>query len=207
MDASGSVGSSNFQKQKQFVAQFAQSFNIGNGTNDAQIGAITWSSAVYNQFNMDRYSTKTDLINAINGITYDSGATATHLALQYVMDNSFKPAAGDRVNVPNILIVMTDGKSNSPAQTLAEAQKLHQIPGLKVFVIGIGSGADQSELGHIASDSKNVFTVNDFNALQTIQNELKKQACSASSGNITNTSVSWLFMLFIRNCYISSWAA
>ena len=193
MDASGSVGSSNFQKQKQFVAQFAQSFNIGHGPNDVQIGALTWSSAVHNQFNMDRYGTKTALVNAINGITYDSGATATHLALQYIMTNSFKPAAGDRANVPNILIVMTDGKSNSPAQTLAEAQKLHQIQGLTVFAIGIGSGADQTELGHIASDSKNVFTVNDFNALQTIQNELKKQACSASSGNIINTWVSSLF--------------
>ena len=184
LDASGSVGSSNFQKQKEFVAQFAQSFDIGNGPNDVQIGAVTWSSAVYDQFSMNRFSTKTALVNAINGISYNSGATATHLALDYVMNNSFKPSAGDRGNVPNILIVMTDGKSNSPSQTLAAAQRLHQIAGLTVFAIGIGSGADKSELGQIASDSRKVFTVNDFNALQTIQTELKKQTCSASSGTV-----------------------
>ena len=131
---------------------------------------------------MNKFGSKTALINAINNIAYNSGATATHLALDYVMNNSFKPAAGDRANVPNILIVMTDGKSNSPSQTLAAAQRLHGIAGLTVFAIGIGSGADKSELGHIASDSRKVFTVNDFNALGTIQKELKKQACSASSG-------------------------
>lgn len=180
LDASGSVGTTNFQKQKDFVSKFVQAFNIGHGPQDVQIGAVTWSSAVHNQFNMNKYGTKTALQSAINGITYDSGNTQTHLALQYVMNNSFKPAAGDRPNVPNILIVMTDGQSTTPSQTLTETQKLHHIPNLKVFAIGIGSGVDRTELGHIASDSKHVFVVNSFDALTTIQTELKKKACKGN---------------------------
>ena len=180
LDSSGSVGTTNFQKQKQFVSQFAQSFTIGHGPNDVQIGAVTWASTVHNQFNMNRYGTKTALTTAINGITYNSGNTQTHLALQYVMNNSFKPAAGDRPNVPNILIVMTDGQSTSPTLTTAETQKLHRIPGLTVFAIGIGSGVDRAELGRIATDSKHMFTVSSFSALQSIHAALKKQACTGN---------------------------
>ena len=160
------------------MSDFAKSFNIGHGPQEVQIGAVTWASNVHNQFNMNRYTTKPTLINAINGITYNSGNTQTHLALKYVMANSFKPAAGDRPNVPNILIVMTDGQSTSPSLTTAETTKLHHIPGLTVFAIGIGSGVDRAELGRIASDSKHMFTVSSFSALQSIHAALKKTACT-----------------------------
>ena len=91
--------------------------------------------------------------------------------------NSFKTASGDRAGVANILIVMTDGKSNQPTLTVQEANKLHQ-QNIKVFAIGIGSGADRNELGHIATDAKHVFQVQNFDALSTLQAELKKTACT-----------------------------
>ena len=91
--------------------------------------------------------------------------------------NSFKTDSGDRDGVANILIVMTDGESNEPTLTVQESNKLHQ-QNIKVFAIGIGSGADRTELGHIASDAKYVFTVQNFDALSTLQTELRKTACA-----------------------------
>ena len=101
------------------------------------------------------------------------------------MANSFKPAAGDRPNVPNILIVITDGQSTSPSLTTAETVKLHKIPGLTVFAIGIGSGVDKNELGRIASDSKHVLTVSSFSSLQSIQASVKKTSlCRGNEGHV-----------------------
>ena len=171
------MGTSNFQKQKDFVARFAQSFDIG--PNKVQIGVETFSTAPHHQFNMNSHHDKTSLVNAIHHISYNSGGTRTDLALKYVESHSFKPATGDRSGVPNILIVMTDGQSNQPTLTRQETVKLHQM-NVKVFAIGIGSGASRTELGHIASDSHHVFTVTNFNALSTLQAELKKTACKGT---------------------------
>ena len=181
LDSSGSVGSSDFQKLKEFVAQFAQSVEIGNGPNEVQIGAVTWSTRVYNQFNMNTFSTKSALLNAINGISYDSGSTYTHLALRYIRVNSFQPSAGDRANVPNILVVITDGRSSYPSQTVIAAQALHAIPGLTIFAIGVGDGATD-ELGIIASDLRKVLGVKDFSTIQVLQTVIQRHICAANSG-------------------------
>lgn len=49
----------------------------------------------------------------------------------------------------------------------------------QIFAIGIGSGVDKTELGHIATDSHHVFQVSNFDALNTLQAELKKTACKS----------------------------
>ena len=175
LDSSGSVGTSNFQKQKDFVAHFAQSFDIG--PRNVQIGVVTFATTPHNEFNLNTYHNKHDTVNAINHIGYHSGGTRTDTALKYIEANAFKPQTGDRAGVANILIVMTDGKSNQPTLTRQETVKLHKL-NIKVFAIGIGSGVDKTELGLIASDAKHVFQVQNFNALNTLQAELKKTACT-----------------------------
>jgi len=59
--------------------------------------------------------------------SYHSGGTRTDLALNYVEANSFRNAAGDRPGVRNILIVMTDGWSNLPAETVIAANSVKTI--------------------------------------------------------------------------------
>ena len=188
LDSSGSVGSSNFQKQKDFIVRFAQSFDIG--PNKVQIGVETFSSTPHHEFNMNTYHDTTSLVDAIHRIGYHSGGTRTDLALKYVEFHSFNAATGDRLGVRNILIVMTDGLSNAPSLTYQESVKLHQR-NVKIFAIGIGSGPSRTELGYIASDSHHVFSVNDFNALSTLLTELKNAVCkcimrlvSSKKGNL-----------------------
>ena len=57
--------------------------------------------------------------------SYNAGSTHTDTALKYVEANSFTKAAGDRDQVANILIVMTDGQSNTPSATTTAATSLH----------------------------------------------------------------------------------
>lgn len=51
----------------------------------------------------------------------------------------------------------------------------------QVFAIGIGSGVDKAELRRIATDNQHVFQVNNFDALSTLQAELKKTACTSKN--------------------------
>ena len=51
--------------------------------------------------------------------------------------NSFKPINGDRPEAPNIVILLTDGKSNGVNPVEDEAEKLRQKL-VKIICVGIG---------------------------------------------------------------------
>lgn len=92
LDASGSVGSTNFQKVKDFVHDMMNSFNIGPTA--VQVGVDTFQSNVKSEFNMNKYSDRPAIQNAINNIQYTAGGTHTGEAIRFVRSDSFSSAAG-----------------------------------------------------------------------------------------------------------------
>ncbi|KAK7493781.1 hypothetical protein BaRGS_00014922 [Batillaria attramentaria] len=177
LDSSGSVGQSNFNKVKDFVKKFSRSFDIG--PNAVQIGVSTFDTHPRNEFWLNQHNTNASLINAIDHISYHAGNTHTDEALQFVRQNAFTKAHGDRDRVANILIVMTDGKSNNKQATLTQARQIHNS-NMNIFAIGVGSNVDHAELEAIASKPSNVFTVSNFDALDNIQAALQKTACEVN---------------------------
>ena len=96
------------------------------------------------------------------------------------MNGSVDKANGDRPNVPNILIVITDGQSTDQAATLQQAKNLHNL-GVNVLAVGVGDSVDQTELAGIASSAQNVYTVSNFDALTTLLASLEKAANAATT--------------------------
>ena len=90
----------------------------------------------------------------------------------------FNGKNGDRPGVPNIGIVITDGKSNRPDQTKAQAEAARQA-GIMLFSVGVGSGISRPELNQMATDpdSTHVFTVDDFSKLAQIKALFQQQTC------------------------------
>lgn len=80
--------------------------------------------------------------------------------------------------MPNIAIVVTDGQSQNPTQTAAEA-KLARDAGINMLAIGVGSGAKAAELNAIATDpdSTHVFQADNFDALNSLKALLSNKAC------------------------------
>lgn len=181
IDSSKSVGSSNFQKQIDFLQDFVNRFSIG--FTKTQFSVVTFATKVYNEFWLNKYQNKSDLINAIKHISYKEGKTYTHLALNFVTQNTFLPANGGRPNFGKIVIILTDGQSNNPSATKNAAEQLHLL-GAQVISAGIGSGVDLLELTRIASDKQNVVVVENFDALQTIETKIQHVACLQTSGKM-----------------------
>ncbi|XP_069108778.1 collagen alpha-3(VI) chain-like isoform X2 [Argopecten irradians] len=174
LDSSNSEGAANFEKQKDFVSTFANSLTIG--PDDIQMSVVTFESDIHNQFNLDTYENKTDLLNAIKNISFIAGNTLTEKALNFVRTVSFSNSSGDRENVDNILVVLTDGHSTDRNLTMDEAEMLHNTS-TKVITIGIGADIDAVELSAIASEPSNAFTVPDFDALSGIEKAISAKAC------------------------------
>ena len=121
----------------------------------------------------DEHDKKAEVLSAIDGIKYPGGGTKTGAALNKAKSELFEKSA--RAGVPNIAIVITDGKSKdsigAPAQQLRDS-------GCTVFSVGIGKNYNKEQLREMATDpdSQHVMKA-DFDALGTIIETIVGNAC------------------------------
>lgn len=119
------------------------------------------------QFYLDDFDSEADIITAVNNLTFITGNTVTGRALEMARTQIFDITAGDRPGAPNIIVVLTDGISTNPNVTQEEADILRNSNTL-VITIGIGPYLDANELKNLATDSRFIFRVGDFDKLQNI---------------------------------------
>ena len=183
LDASGSIGSSNFQTVRQFVLDFVQGLEIG--PNDNQVGVIRFSSSnlVDVIFNLNTYSSKNDVLNAVSNIAYTGGSTNTHLALRLLLSQGFTTGGGARLSDGSVLrlaVVVTDGRSTSFTQTMSAARAVNSfVPSINVYTIGVTNNINRVELDAIASQPDFVFLLSSFNStvLGNLQQQQSYQLC------------------------------
>ena len=178
MDASGSVGSSNFQLMKNFVYNIANSFNVGSDS--VRVGVMSYGSSNSYHFHLNTYTTKSSVLTAINNLPYSGGYTYTADALDGMRTVGFSTSNGARPTsqgVPRVGIVITDGQSTNPSATLTAANNVHNA-GIIVFAIGI-AGANQNELNAIASQSSYVSFLSSFSLtlLNSLQYTISQESC------------------------------
>lgn len=93
-------------------------------------------------FNLNQYGTKAALLNGIDGIPLNlrSAAASAASGLDFVRESMMTEDNGDRPDVPNAVVVITDSNSDvDVANTVYAAQNLRNA-GATVFSIGVGLG-------------------------------------------------------------------
>ena len=116
---------------------------------------------------------------AIRNIPYIPGSTNTADALLVMREDIFNVATGDRDDIPNVAIVITDGISNlNSHRTLPEAHKSWD-QGIHIFTIGIGLTGETEELDGMATPpaSLNRFLVENFEDLAVIRPQVYTKMC------------------------------
>ena len=116
LDESGSIGSTNFNLMKSFLSRLVGRLDIDSG--NTRVGLVAFSSGIGDGFNLSDYSTVASVQSAISSLSYSGGGTNTAGALAYVRTTMLTSAAGDRSNVPNVVVVLTDGNSDNTNHTL-----------------------------------------------------------------------------------------
>ena len=176
-----------------FVADVIDQYNIGADL--TRTGIIRFSSSAEILITLGQFSTKQTLITEILGIAYLGGGTSTDLAIDRARDEFRK---NGRSTAKHILIVLTDGQSRIPGDTLSQAQ-LAKSEGIEIFSVGIGSGVNINELNGIASDpdSTHVLTVSDFSAASfaSIIQQLNQGICTGNIFRLSSQIVNYLIFL------------
>ena len=79
-----------------------------------RVGACSYSDTVSSSFNLNAHTTVATVKSAILSLVYSGRYENTAAALAYVRTSMLTSAAGDRINVPNIIVILTDGPSRDP---------------------------------------------------------------------------------------------
>jgi len=135
VDSSSSVGTTNWRKQMDLVKLIASSYNIGR--NKVRVGVFRYNKVVDTKSEIALIDTSTagDLMNKIDRFPYDGRGTKTGKALNHAFYTSLSPARGNRPDVPDVVLVITDGKSYDDVKVISDEMRLS---GVQLHAIGIG---------------------------------------------------------------------
>jgi len=100
---------------KSFLSQLVEKLDIDSG--NTRVGLVKYSTDVGTAINLDAHLSAETLQSAIVSLGYSGGSTNTAAALAYVRTRMLTSAAGDRSDVPNVVVVLTDGTSDNAAAT------------------------------------------------------------------------------------------
>ena len=119
LDTSISVGWYDFTHIRSFLATLTDHVidNLDLDTGRIPLGLLTYSTTVRPLFNLSLFTSVDRVQSVISSFNYSRGATNTAGALAHVRETMLTSWAGARDDVPNVVIVLTDGKSSDPKAT------------------------------------------------------------------------------------------
>ena len=176
LDSSTSVTDANFIKMKNFVKDLLKNVDLDSGA--VRVGVVIYSTRVTVMFQLNEHHSRSAYMRAVDEIPYKYGSTNTAGGLKTMRTEMFTRQNGDRKNVKNVCIVVTDGVSNiNGRNTIPEAERA-RAEGIHIYAIGIGL-TDTRELDQMSTRPKepNTFVVNDFDELVGLDEKIFGSAC------------------------------
>ncbi|XP_053093288.1 collagen alpha-1(XII) chain isoform X3 [Pangasianodon hypophthalmus] len=178
IDGSWSIGEESFNKVLQFVFSMIGAFDVISHEG-MQVSFVQYSDDAKTEFKLNTYHDKGMSLSAVQMVNYRGGNTKTGSALKHVGEKVFTSDNGMRRNVPKVLVVVTDGRSQDDVKK--SAAKL-QHSGFSVFVVGVAD-VDMTELRNIGSkpSERHIFVVDDYDAFSKIQDNLITVICETAT--------------------------
>ncbi|XP_036191795.1 von Willebrand factor A domain-containing protein 2 isoform X3 [Myotis myotis] len=130
IDGSHSIGKGSFERAKHFAITVCAALDIN--PERVRVGAVQFSSAPWLEFPLDSLSTQQEVKTKLKRMVFKGGRTETGLALKYFLRRGFP--GGRNASVPQVLIIITDGRSQG--QVALPAKQL-QERGVTVFAVGV----------------------------------------------------------------------
>lgn len=146
-----------------------------------RVGAVLFSDRGELLFRLDQYLDLQEARQAILTTRYPGANTNTSGGIYRARTDLFNVNNGDRPNVPNLAIIITDGKSTfDNEKTIPYAEDLRRDR-TNIVSVGVTNSVDENELKAMSSlpQSRNLnyFTSPDFQQLGGIIENILSSAC------------------------------
>lgn len=166
-----------------FVQKVVEKLNFEESMD--HVAVVQYSTNTEVHFNLNTYSTKDEILNAISTVNHKGGRRVnTGSALQYVRENVFTVSAGSRhqQGVPNILILLRGSRSTDNVDQAASALKESGV-----LIFGVGIRNVSSEIQRIANSPSYAQTVSELSDLASVQQQFYTSLSSALSDEMPST--------------------
>lgn len=128
VDRTRSLNINNFRLLKGFLLELADALNIGPDATHAAIILFAETAKVLNTFDDSGYYSNEAVRHLIDSIPAKlGGRTYIDRALEVANEKLFTEEGGERPEFPNLLILLTDGRTNENSKNYSEI-----VPLLKV---------------------------------------------------------------------------
>merc|ERR1711988_1083568 len=222
VDSSGSIRDNNpsdgsydnWALQLNFISDFVADFTLGSGSTGVQFGLVRYSYQGENIFYLNDFSDLSAMQTAITNMGYIGSYTNTSGGIRVAHTQQFVAERGDRSNVQNIAIILTDGTPNLDLdRTVSDADAL-AAANTQVYVVGITSAITEDLARDMSSGAEtlneNYFLANDFTDLSSIKTSIMDSTAfcpsAGGSGRTTTTDISgdeWCFLQKRRELFVS----
>ncbi|NXM67872.1 VWA2 protein, partial [Serilophus lunatus] len=130
LDGSYSIGKGSFERSKHFAGRLCDALDIHRDR--VRVGMVQFSSTPHLEFPLGSYLTKQEVKERIKRTVFRGGSTDTGRALKYILRKRFP--GGRNSSVPEVLIIISDGKSQGSAAVPAVQVKERHIT---IFAVGV----------------------------------------------------------------------
>ena len=183
-----------YQREKDFLKALAGSFGLGDDRSRA--GVITFSYFAEHSIKLKDHSDISSFNDAVDKIPLMGSTTRIDKALRLSQDELFSLSNGARPGIPKIIVLLTDGSQTQDADAVDPGDIADDIrnDGVRILVIGIGSGVNQTELEHLGGGKENTFSAASFDEL--INKEFIKKVTDK------NCQIGMYFQLFACGIHV-----
>uniref|UniRef100_A0A665TZM3 VWFA domain-containing protein n=1 Tax=Echeneis naucrates TaxID=173247 RepID=A0A665TZM3_ECHNA len=161
IDSSRSVRPHEFETMRKFMIDILDTLDIGPNT--TRVGVVQYSSQVRSESSPSPQG------------------TMTGLAIKYMMNMAFSAEEGDRPKVPNVAVIVTDGR---PQDRVAEVAAEARDKGIEIYAVGVAR-ADMTSLRAMASPpfEDHVFLVESFDLIHQFGLQFQDKLCDVDMCN------------------------
>uniref|UniRef100_A0A672GL26 Collagen, type VI, alpha 4a n=1 Tax=Salarias fasciatus TaxID=181472 RepID=A0A672GL26_SALFA len=170
IDSSGSIDPQDYDKMKDFMKAVVGKSNIGQSK--VHIGVMQFSSVQQLEFPLNRYYTKDELLQTIDGMQQIGGGTDTGKALIDI-SQYFDLGQGGRPSLRQRLVVITDGEAQDEVKGPAAALR---AKGVVIYAIGVVD-ANTTQLLEISGSPDKMYAERDFDALKDLESQVALELC------------------------------
>lgn len=171
LDQSSSIYPGNYTIMKNFAQELVNSFDVSEES--VHFGLAQFSTKPQHEFYLDKYLKREDVITHIREMNQTGGDTYLGEALNHIKEYFNASRGSRRPNIPQNLVVITDGDSHDDVEDQAEVLK---EMGVTAFGIAVGDVHDL-QLLQITRTPERLFNVQTFNKLTEIKKKVLDAIC------------------------------
>ncbi|PFX13743.1 coadhesin-like isoform X2 [Stylophora pistillata] len=180
LDATKSVGKAEFQKSKDFALALVNSMNIAPGGSHLGLMVYNINATILTKFNEEDKQDPLIVKSILDDTNKLLGRTFTDRALIKANDELFTAEGGDRPQAPDVLVLVTDGRTNKDSVPYDVVLPPLKEKGVKIIAVGVGNNIKHEELKTIAMGfDENVIQCKDFEKLFDQLQEIIDSSCES----------------------------